>query len=62
MDDEEPIVAMASLLLRPWAWRSNVASGCALEAVRKFAEAHAAGRSFDLVVMDLTVPGGIEWT
>jgi CheY-like chemotaxis protein len=29
------------------------------EAVRKFAEAHAAGRPFDLVVMDLTVPGGV---
>jgi CheY-like chemotaxis protein len=29
------------------------------EAVTKFSEARAAGRPFDVVVMDLTVPGGI---
>lgn len=58
MDDEEPIVAMASLLLRRLGLEVELARDGA-EAVRKFAEAHAAGRSFDLVVMDLTVPGGI---
>src|SRR5208283_3863704 len=56
MDDEESIVAMASLLLRRLGFEVEVARDGA-EAVRKFSEAHAAGRSFDLVVMDLTVPG-----
>ena len=58
MDDEESIVAMASLLLRRLGFEVEVARDGA-EAVRKFSEAHAAGRSFDLVVMDLTVPGGV---
>jgi PAS domain S-box-containing protein len=58
MDDEEPIVAMASLLLRRLGLEVELARDGA-EAVRKFAEAHAARRPFDLVVMDLTVPGGV---
>jgi PAS domain S-box-containing protein len=58
MDDEEPIVAMASLLLRRMGMEVELARDGA-EAVQKFSEAHTAGRPFDLVVMDLTVPGGI---
>jgi CheY-like chemotaxis protein len=58
MDDEEPIVAMASLLLRRMGLEVELARDGA-EAVQKFSEAHTAGRPFDLVVMDLTVPGGI---
>ena len=58
MDDEEPIVAMAGVLLRRLGLEVELARDGA-EAVRKFSEAHAAGRSFDLVVMDLTVPGGV---
>ncbi|MDD2763806.1 MAG: PAS domain S-box protein [Opitutaceae bacterium] len=58
MDDEEPIVQMADLLLQRLGFEVEVARE-GLETVRKFAAAHAAGRPFDLVVMDLTVPGGI---
>ena len=58
MDDEESILAMAGLLLRRLGFEVELTRDGA-EAVRKFAEAHAAGRPFDLVVMDLTVPGGV---
>ena len=58
MDDEEPIVQMASLLLQRLGFEVEQARDGA-ETVRKFTAAHAAGRPFDLVVMDLTVPGGM---
>jgi CheY-like chemotaxis protein/two-component sensor histidine kinase len=58
MDDEESIVVMAGVLLRRLGMDVELARDGA-EAVQKFSEAHAAGRPFDLVVMDLTVPGGV---
>ncbi len=58
MDDEEPISLMASLLLQRLGLEVELARDGA-EAVEKYRAAHAAGRSFDLVVLDLTVPGGM---
>jgi PAS domain S-box-containing protein len=58
MDDEESIIAMADLLLQRLGFEVELARDGA-EAVRKFSEARAAGRPFDVVVMDLTVPGGV---
>jgi signal transduction histidine kinase/CheY-like chemotaxis protein len=58
MDDEEPIVQMASTLLQRLGFEVEVTRDGA-EVVKKFKAAHAAGRPFDLVVMDLTVPGGM---
>jgi signal transduction histidine kinase/CheY-like chemotaxis protein len=58
MDDEEPIVQMASILLQRLGFEVEVSHDGA-EAVQKFKAAHATGRPFDLVVMDLTVPGGM---
>jgi CheY-like chemotaxis protein len=58
MDDEASIVALAGTLLRRLGFEVEVARDGA-EAVQKFATAHAAGPSFDLVVLDLTVPGGM---
>ena len=58
MDDEESILTMANLLLRRLGFEAELARD-GIETVRKFAAAHAAGQPFDLVVMDLTVPGGI---
>jgi PAS domain S-box-containing protein len=58
MDDEEPIVQMATMLLRRLGFEVEQARDGS-ETVQKFAAAHGAGRSFDLVVMDLTVPGGM---
>jgi signal transduction histidine kinase/CheY-like chemotaxis protein len=58
MDDEAPIRQLATTLLRRL--------GCEVEAtpdgeaaVARYVAEHAAGRAFDVVVMDLTVPGGM---
>ena len=58
MDDEESIVVMAGMILRRLGMDVELARNGA-ETVQKFSEAYAAGRPFDLVVMDLTVPGGV---
>jgi CheY-like chemotaxis protein/two-component sensor histidine kinase len=58
MDDEESIVAMAGVLLRRLGFEAELARDGA-ETVKKFSEARAAGRPFDIVMMDLTVPGGV---
>jgi len=58
MDDEEPIVQMAGTLLQRLGFEVEVTHD-GTEVVQKFEAAHAAGRPFDLVVMDLTVPGGM---
>ncbi len=56
MDDEAPILRLAQ--------RTLGAAGCQVvvaadgqEAVERWREAHVAGRPFDVVVLDLTVPG-----
>ena len=58
MDDEESILSMAGMLLRRMGFEVELARD-GTEVVRKFSEAHDARRPFDLVVMDLTVPGGV---
>ncbi len=58
MDDEEVIRAMASTLLRRCGFEVTCAADGA-EAVRLYRNAHEAGTPFGLVIMDLTVPGGI---
>jgi len=58
MDDEEPIREMAVFLLRRFGFEVvSVADGS--EAVQKYREAHEARQAFTLVIMDLTVPGGM---
>ncbi|HVU24923.1 MAG TPA: PAS domain S-box protein [Opitutus sp.] len=58
MDDEETIRVMAKILLRRFGFDVVcVADGS--EAVLRYAEALAAGDPFALVIMDLTVPGGM---
>ena len=58
MDDEEPIRAMAKkLMLRMGLEFEAAADGKA--AIDLYTAAMKAGRRFDLVVMDLTIPGGI---
>lgn len=58
MDDEEAIRAMAEQLLRRIGFAvETVADGA--QAVAAYREAMAEGRGFDLVIMDLTVPGGM---
>jgi len=58
MDDEEPIRLMAAVLLGRLGLDPTIA-GDGAEAVQHFRKAHAEGRPFDVVVMDLTVPGGM---
>lgn len=58
MDDEQAIREMASQLLKRIGFAVHtVPEG--LEAVKVYAESLASGRRFDLVIMDLTVPGGM---
>jgi len=58
MDDEESIREMAAFLLRRFGFEVVcVADGA--EAVKRYDEAQAAGDPFVLVIMDLTVPGGM---
>lgn len=58
MDDEEPIRQMVNVLLgRLGLTVKTVADGA--ELVREFAAARTAGQPYDLVMMDLTVPGAM---
>jgi PAS domain S-box-containing protein len=58
MDDEEPIRQMAAFLLRRFGFDVVcVADGAA--AVRQYLDARRDGVPFNLVIVDLTVPGGM---
>ena len=58
MDDEEPIRQLVDVLLvRLGLTVKTVADGA--ELLREFEAAREAGQPFDLVMMDLTVPGGM---
>ncbi|HEY8993044.1 MAG TPA: ATP-binding protein [Lacunisphaera sp.] len=58
MDDEEFIRTLASSILRRYGHRATgVGDGAA--AVQEYARARAAGEPYDLVILDLTIPGGM---
>jgi PAS domain S-box-containing protein len=58
MDDEEIIREMLSRMLSLAGYRVEVSKDGA-EAVAKYAETKSLGQSFDAVILDLTVPGGM---
>ncbi len=58
MDDEPSIRSMAVLFMERIGYDCEVATDGA-EAVKKYQEAMVAGRKYEVVVMDLTVPGGM---
>jgi PAS domain S-box-containing protein len=58
MDDEEAILDMASALLSHFGYRSSVARD-GEEAIALYMEAAARNDSFAVVIMDLTIPGGL---
>jgi CheY-like chemotaxis protein/two-component sensor histidine kinase len=58
MDDEEAIRRSATALCRRAGLETRAVSDGA-EALREYSAAQAAGRPFDLVILDLTVPGGM---
>jgi two-component system, cell cycle sensor histidine kinase and response regulator CckA len=58
MDDEEFIRTLAGSILRRYGHRpTTVGDGSA--AVQEFVRARAAGEPYDLVILDLTIPGGM---
>jgi PAS domain S-box-containing protein len=58
MDDEVPILTMAERLMRRMGLDfESVSDGAG--AIERYKSAREAGRPFDLVVMDLTIPGGM---
>jgi len=58
MDDEEPILRMAEKLMKRMGLEYETVPDGAT-AVKRYAAAKEAGKPFDLVVMDLTIPGGM---
>jgi DNA-binding NtrC family response regulator len=58
MDDEEAILDMASALLSHFGYRSSVARD-GDEAITLYKEAAALNDPFTVVIMDLTIPGGL---
>ena len=58
MDDETAIRSMATIFMERIGYDCDVAVDGG-EAVRKYGEALAAGRKYEVVIMDLTVPGGM---
>jgi PAS domain S-box-containing protein len=58
MDDEEAIRGMAVIFMDRLGFECETAADGA-EALRKYREAMEAGRKYEAVVMDLTVPGGM---
>ncbi len=58
MDDEEAIRVLAGELLTMLGYESEVAAD-GMECIAKYRDAMARGASFDAVILDLTVPGGM---
>jgi signal transduction histidine kinase/CheY-like chemotaxis protein len=58
MDDDEAIRQSATALLRRMGLEASAVRDGA-EVLREYPAAQAAGRPFDLVILDLTVPGGM---
>jgi CheY-like chemotaxis protein len=58
MDDEQIIRDMATLLLKRFGLTVDCAADGA-EAIEKYQAARGRGETYDLVIMDLTIPGGM---
>jgi PAS domain S-box-containing protein len=58
LDDEDAIRLVVSKMLRSLGYEPETASE-GHEAIARYEEARAAGRPFDTVIVDLTIPGGI---
>ncbi len=61
VDDEEAIRALAELTLGRFGYEV-VSAETASEGIELYREAQAPARRFDLVILDLTLPGGIGGT
>ncbi|MCP3927459.1 MAG: PAS domain S-box protein [Desulfobacterales bacterium] len=61
MDDQEPILKMLGRMLNRMGYKTEFAID-GTDAVKKYREAFVAKESFDLVILDLTIPGGMGGT
>ena len=58
VDDEEPVLELATGMLNKLGYQAQTAADGA-EAIEKYRAAMANGHAFDAVLMDLTIPGGM---
>ncbi|HVP96971.1 response regulator [Methanoregula sp.] len=58
MDDEDAILSATSDMLS-FLGHTVTAAKCGEESIELYRKAHAAGSQFDVVILDITVPGGI---
>lgn len=58
MDDEEMIRSVSSSMLKMFGYTVDFAVD-GKEAIEKFRSAYKSGKPFDIVIMDLTIPGGM---
>ena len=58
MDDHTQILTMAGILLNDMGYQAAFASG-GLQAIEMYRQAAQGGAPYDLVILDLTVPGGV---
>jgi CheY-like chemotaxis protein len=58
MDDEDEVCKVVSQMLKRHGHHAATAPG-GREAVKMYKDAMEAGTPFDIVIMDLTIPGGI---
>jgi len=58
MDDQEPILKMAGRMLNRMGYETAFATDGA-QTIKMYLDAYQTGNPFDLVILDLTVPGGM---
>ena len=58
MDDEEMVRRILSELLKHLGYEVGLAAE-GTEAIKMYAEAQGSGQPFDVIIMDLTIPGGM---
>jgi CheY-like chemotaxis protein len=58
LEDEEVVSKAVARMLKELGYTFEITDD-GNETVRRYAEEQAAGRPFDLVIMDLTIPGGL---
>jgi two-component system cell cycle sensor histidine kinase/response regulator CckA len=58
MDDQKSILKMAGRMLNRMGYETAFATGGS-QAVEMYKEAQSSENSFDLVILDLTIPGGM---
>ena len=58
MDDQESILKMASRLLNSMGYET-ISTKDGVQAIKVYSEAYQSKESFDAVILDLTVPGGM---